>query len=120
MLDLTLGLRRSFWWSRQRRLVLPFDGQPSLALNSAVRLPVSLLSSLLTPLSNRHIDLPVAWPAGTPPQAIAGMEKYLTSTVLALGKVATSTGVPESAYASESDWNEEHWQDVWYGKENYQ
>lgn len=39
--------------------------------------------------------------------------------MLALGKIATSSGVPESAYASESDWNEEHWQEVWYGKENY-
>lgn len=56
----------------------------------------------------------------TPAVAVRGLENYLTGRVLALGKIAASTGRPEAAYASEADYNEEHWQDVWYGKENYQ
>lgn len=83
-------------------------------------LPLS--SSFLTDLAriqNSHIDLPVSWPHNTPPSTIHSMETYLTSHTLALGKIASAGGVPQSAYASEADYHESEWQHVWYGEENY-
>lgn len=68
---------------------------------------------------HRHVDLPVSWPATAPAALIKGTEAYLTQQVLKLGAIAGSTGLPQAAYASEADYNEVEWQDVWYGRDNY-
>jgi hypothetical protein len=82
--------------------------------SSPSRSPHSMPSSV-----RRHIDLPVSWSNSSSPSQIQALEQYLTNHTLALGKIASAGGHPESSYASESDFNERDWQNVWYGKENY-
>ncbi|GAA5975332.1 hypothetical protein JCM11641_005940 [Rhodosporidiobolus odoratus] len=67
-----------------------------------------------------HIDLPISWPSTASASTITSLTSYLTSHTLALGAIASSLGDPEASYSSESDYNEDDWQEVWYGKENYQ
>ncbi|GAA5962001.1 hypothetical protein JCM21900_002793 [Sporobolomyces salmonicolor] len=66
-----------------------------------------------------HIDLPISWPANAPNASISPLTAYLTAHTLALGSIASSLGAPQASYSSESDYNEEAWQSVWYGEENY-
>lgn len=67
----------------------------------------------------RHIDLPVSWAPTSSPATIRSLSSYLTSHTLALGALASSLGDAQASYASESDYYEDGWQDVWYGRENY-
>lgn len=67
-----------------------------------------------------HIDLPVSWPNGSPQSTISAMEAYLTRHTKALGRIASANGTfAEASYVSESDYNEEGWQEIWYGNETY-
>ncbi|GJN91231.1 hypothetical protein Rhopal_004249-T1 [Rhodotorula paludigena] len=66
-----------------------------------------------------HIDLPVSWSPTSSPATIRSLSSYLTSHTLALGAISSSLGDFQASYASESDYYEDGWQDVWYGRENY-
>ncbi|GAA5901360.1 hypothetical protein JCM6882_007756 [Rhodosporidiobolus microsporus] len=67
-----------------------------------------------------HIDLPISWASTATPSQITPLTSYLTSHTLALGQLASSLGAPQASYSSESDYHEEEWQAVWYGRENYE
>ncbi|KAL8280721.1 hypothetical protein RQP46_006725 [Phenoliferia psychrophenolica] len=67
-----------------------------------------------------HIDLPISWPSNATLDEIRGLQTYLTEKTLALGAIAQFDNGVQASYSSESDFNEEHWQTVWYGDENYQ
>ncbi|CEQ41959.1 SPOSA6832_03737 [Sporobolomyces salmonicolor] len=92
---------------------LPSGRVPSPAL------PFTANTPPLSLFVNRHIDLPISWPANAPNASIPPLTAYLTAHTLALGSIASSLGAPQASYSSESDYNEEAWQSVWYGEENY-
>lgn len=75
--------------------------------------------SLTCPSPCRHIDLPVSWPSSAPLSTIHHLSSFLTSHTLALGSIAASLGHPQASYASESDYYEKEWQNVWHGEDNY-